>query len=80
MKGVECLKALVLQCFLGPSPLIKGVEVHPPQLRGYGLSGNERKSGAPKRTPKPKNRTNSTKHLSEQFEGGTGHYPIKQGF
>ena len=33
-----------------------------------------------KRTPKPKNRTNSTKELSEQFDGVTGHYPVKQGF
>ena len=32
-----------------------------------------------KRTPKPKNRTNSTKEFSEQFEGVTGHYPLKQG-
>ena len=29
-----------------------------------------------KETPKPKNRTNSAKHFSEQFEG----YTIKQGF
>ena len=28
---------------------------------------------------KPKNRTNSTKEFSEQFEGVTGHYPVKQG-
>ena len=28
---------------------------------------------------KPKNRTKSTKELSEQFEGVTGHYPVKQG-
>ena len=33
-----------------------------------------------KRTPKPKNRTNSTKELSEQFDGVTGHDPVKQGF
>ena len=33
-----------------------------------------------KRTPKPKNRTNSAKEFSEQFEGVTGHYPLKQGF
>ena len=30
--------------------------------------------------PKPKNRTNSAKEFSEQFEGVTGHYPLKQGF
>ena len=35
---------------------------------------------SPKRTPKPKNRTNSAKEFSEQFEGVTGHYPIEQGF
>ena len=29
---------------------------------------------------KPKDRTNSTKEFSEQFEGVTGHYPVKQGF
>ena len=29
---------------------------------------------------KPKNRTNSTKECSEEFEGATGHYPVKQGF
>ena len=33
-----------------------------------------------KRTPKPKNRKNSTKDFSEQFEGITGHYPLKRGF
>ena len=33
-----------------------------------------------KRTPKPKKRTNSTKEFSEQFEGATGHYTVKQGF
>ena len=32
------------------------------------------------RTPKPKNRTNSTKQFSEQFDGVAGHYPVKQGF
>ena len=32
-----------------------------------------------KRTPKPKNRTNSAKELSQQFEGFTGHFPLKQG-
>ena len=37
-------------------------------------------SGAEKETPKPKNRTNSAKEFSEQFEGVTGHYPLKQGF
>ena len=35
---------------------------------------------SPKRTPKPKNRANSTKEISEQFEGVAGHYPLKQGF
>ena len=30
---------LVLLCFLGPYPLIQGVQVQPLQLRGYGLSG-----------------------------------------
>ena len=34
----------------------------------------------PQRTHKPKNRTNNTKEFSEQFEGVTGHYPVKQGF
>ena len=35
----------------------------------------------PKKGPtKPKNRTNSTKEFSKQFEGVTGHYPVKQGF
>ena len=29
---------------------------------------------------KPKNRTNSTTEFSEQFEGVTGHYPVKQAF
>ena len=29
---------------------------------------------------KPKIRVNSTKEFSEQFEGVTGHYPVKQGF
>ena len=33
-----------------------------------------------RRTPKPKNRTNSTKEFSEQIDGVTGHYPVKQGF
>ena len=33
-----------------------------------------------KRTPKPKNRTNGAKEFSEQFEGLTGHDPLKQGF
>ena len=29
IKGVECLKPIALQCFLGPTPLIKGAKVHP---------------------------------------------------
>ena len=29
---------------------------------------------------KPKIRANGTKEFSEQFEGVTGHYPVKQGF
>ena len=33
-----------------------------------------------KRTHKAKNRTNSTKEFSEQFEGLPGHYPVKRGF
>ena len=33
----------------------------------------------PKGLRKPKNRTNSTKEFSEQFEAVTGHYPVKQG-
>ena len=33
-----------------------------------------------KRTPKPKECTNSTKEFSEQVEGDTGHYPVKLGF
>ena len=32
-----------------------------------------------KRTTKPKNRTNGTKEFSEQFEGVTGRFPVKQG-
>ena len=35
--------------------------------------------GSQKRTPKPKNRTNSAKEFFEQFEGVAGHYPLKQG-
>ena len=35
---------------------------------------------SPRGPTKPKNRTNSTKEFSEQFEGVTGHYPVKQGF
>ena len=35
-----------------------------------------RKYWEPKKTPKPKNRTNSAKEFSEQFEGVTGHYPL----
>ena len=33
-----------------------------------------------KRAPKPKKRTNSTKEFSEQFDGVTGHHPVKKGF
>ena len=29
MKGVECLKPLVLQCFFSRTSLIKGVHLHP---------------------------------------------------
>ena len=36
--------------------------------------------GSQKRLTMPKNHTNSTKEVSEQFEGVTGHYPVKQGF
>ena len=34
----------------------------------------------PKRSPKAKDHTNSTKEFSEQVEGVTDHYPVKQGF
>ena len=36
---MECLKPLVLQCFLGPTPLVKGVEVHPLNYGGMGCQG-----------------------------------------
>ena len=36
--------------------------------------------GSQKRSPKPKNRTNSAKEFSEQFAGVSGPYPLKQGF
>ena len=40
MKGVGCQKPLVLQCFLGPTPLIEGVKVHPLNQGGMGCQGS----------------------------------------
>ena len=37
-------------------------------------------SASRKEPQSPKNRTNSAKEFSEQFEGLTGHDPLKQGF
>ena len=44
------------------------------------LTGETKIIGGQKGPTKPKNRTNSTKEFSEQFEEVTGHYPVKQGF
>ena len=54
----------------GPNP--EGPERH--------LNAAGQKFRIEKRTPKPKNRTNSAKECSEQFEGVTGHSHENKGF
>ena len=46
----------------------------------YNLSRFRPEVRSQKRTPKPKNRTNSAREFSEQFEGFAGHCRLKQGF
>ena len=49
--------------------------------RGFGVCKSlaQEMSGAKKDPQNQKNRKNSTKEFSEQFEGVIGHYPVKQG-
>ena len=70
---------------LTPSNLLRGNSRNLSKIRwcpflGGCLLGTSKNVRSQKRTPKPKNRTNSTKEVPEQFEGVTGHCPSKQGF
>ena len=50
-----------------------------PLGKKWGEGGGDIIVWGPKRTHKAKNRTNGTKEFSEQFEGVTGHYTVKEG-